>query len=133
MAAWHPIPAAVIACRSGGAAIRESGTWGKRWKGEVADGEKPGRQQEPWQRNPRSSDDMPTTGRAKGFSALHDRFAESLVDIGLEIADVLESDREPNIVLGHTGRLLFGARELLVGGRGRMNDEAFRVTDVGQM
>ena len=45
---------------------------------------------------------------------------------------MLEADREPDEVGRDAGRLLLGLVELLMGGRGRVDDQRLRVADVGE-
>ena len=61
-----------------------------------------------------------------------DRRRERLVEVRDDVVDVLEPDREPDEVVRHArGRLLL-VGQLLVGGRGRMDDQRLRVAHVGQ-
>src|SRR4029453_4315327 len=58
--------------------------------------------------------------------------AEGLVEVGQDVVRVLEPDREPHQVLGHTGGALLVRLELLVGGGRRVDDQRARIADVGQ-
>jgi len=56
-----------------------------------------------------------------------------LVYVGFDVFHVLKADGEADVVLGDAGGgLLFGG-ELLVGGRGGVNDQRFGVADVGDV
>lgn len=56
--------------------------------------------------------------------------SEGLLQVSKDVIDVLDADREPHKIRGDTGRHLLLSRELLVRGRGRMDRQALRVTDV---
>ncbi len=58
---------------------------------------------------------------------------QRLLEIGLDVLDGFDTDREPDEVGSHAGRELFFHCELLVRCRGRMNDEAFRIADIRQI
>ena len=57
---------------------------------------------------------------------------ECLIQIGEDVADILDANRQPH----HLGRDARGSlllrAQLLVRGRGRMDDERLGVADVGQ-
>ena len=57
---------------------------------------------------------------------------DGLVEIGEDVADVLDADREADEFRGDPGGELFFDGELLVGRRGGVNDQRFGVADVGQ-
>ena len=59
--------------------------------------------------------------------------AEAGVEVGLDVLDALQPDRQPHQARGHAGGQLLLAGELAVGGAGRVDDEAAHVADVGQV
>ena len=61
------------------------------------------------------------------------RRLQRLVEIGDDVVDMLDADRQPDIVVGHAGRLLLLGRELRVGGGRRMDGERARVADIGDV
>src|SRR5579871_2610884 len=61
------------------------------------------------------------------------RCPEALVEIGQDIVDMFEPDREPDIAFRHAGGQLFRRIELGMGRRCRVDREAARVADIGDM
>src|SRR5690349_15368987 len=59
--------------------------------------------------------------------------AQGLVEVGLNVFEIFDADGERDVVVRGPGSLLFLRAELLMRRRGGMNDEAFRVANVGQM
>ena len=58
---------------------------------------------------------------------------EAAFDISDDVIDMLDADREAHIAVRHAGRLLLFGRELRVRGRRRMDGEAARVADIGDV
>jgi len=71
-------------------------------------------------------------GRCRALEGVAICGLNRLVEVGDNIADVLDANREPDQFGRDAGISLFFHGELLVGGRGRVNDERFGVADVGQ-
>ena len=60
------------------------------------------------------------------------RGRQRLVEVGDEVVDVLEADRQPDEVVGHAGPILVLGAQLRVGRPGRVDDQRLGVADVGQ-
>ena len=67
------------------------------------------------------------------ISACPGLVVERLVEIGEEVLDILDPDRQPHEVGGDTGGLLLRFVELLVCGRCRMNGERLGIANVGEV
>ena len=52
---------------------------------------------------------------------------------GFEVVDVFDTHRDANHVVRHTDRFSLFERDLLVGGRSRVDHQGLGVTDIGQM
>ena len=61
------------------------------------------------------------------------RCLKCLIQIGLDILDVFQTDADADVVVGYAGGLEFLGRLLAVGSAGRMDDQGFGVADIGQM
>src|SRR5687767_14751566 len=61
------------------------------------------------------------------------RGAERLVEIGDDVVDMLDADRQPDIIVRDAGRQLLLCGQLGVRGRGRVNREAARIADIGDV
>ena len=59
--------------------------------------------------------------------------AQGLVEIGLDVLDVFNSDRHTDVLRGDAGLELFLFGELGVGGGRGMDDQRLGVADVGQV
>src|SRR3984957_5192117 len=55
------------------------------------------------------------------------------IEIGENVVDMFDADRETDIAVGNAGLDLILGRELRMGGRGGMNGEAARVADIGDV
>ena len=66
------------------------------------------------------------------FSILHLDPGQRLVQVGDDVVDRLDTDREAHIVVGDAGELLLLGRELAVGGAGRVDRQALRVAGAWQ-
>src|SRR5512134_4127926 len=60
-------------------------------------------------------------------------FRQGLVDIGQDVVDMLEPDGKPHVVLRHAGRELVLRRELRMRCARRVDGEAARVADIGDV
>jgi hypothetical protein len=58
---------------------------------------------------------------------------ECLSQIGEDVVDMLDPDRQAHIAGGDPGGGLFLGRQLRMGGRGRVNGKAACVTDIGDV
>src|ERR1700683_2820829 len=55
------------------------------------------------------------------------------IEIDENVVDMFNADREPDIAVRNAGLDLVFGRELRMGGRGRVNGEAARVADIGDV
>src|SRR5829696_3128891 len=76
--------------------------------------------------------EVPPNLITRGLSLMPSRSTECLVKIAQDVVDGLETDREPDVVRGDPGRHLLVNGELGMGGRGRVYDQALRVSHVRQ-
>src|SRR5262249_6630032 len=74
-----------------------------------------------------------TTSRRRWASEASSSLLQRLLQIGDDVFLVLEPDRQPHHVGAGTGLRLLLVRQLLVRGRGRMDDQRARVADVGEV
>src|SRR5271165_7667263 len=72
------------------------------------------------------------TNSGRRFLFLRRRL-QRLIEIGQDVVDMLDADRQAHVALGHAGRELFCGRELRVGRRRRVDDERASVADVGDV
>src|SRR5471030_3038354 len=61
------------------------------------------------------------------------RSRDGLIEIPNDVVHILNSNRDSDEVLAHAGGQLLRIVQLLVGGGGRVNDQALGVTEVGQV
>ena len=93
---------------------------------------RPGGIDNPWSSDP--ADRLAQSWRACPSFGLHfgaddtvasiDGSMQRLVNVRLDVRDIFQADGQPHIVRRHAGLLLLGRGQLLVGGRGGMNDQA---------
>ncbi len=74
-----------------------------------------------------STSDLPFPADGEGLGT------QRLVEIPNQVFDVFETDRKANQLRGDTGSRLFRLRQLLVRSGGRVDDQASRVADVGEV
>src|ERR1035437_3336212 len=60
------------------------------------------------------------------------RDLDGLVEVGDDVVDVLDADRDANQLRSHAAGDLIGRRQLLVSGGCGVDDQTLRVADVGQ-
>src|SRR5688500_11516715 len=59
--------------------------------------------------------------------------AQRLAEIGEDVVDVLDADREADIAVRHAGLLLLGRGQLRMRGAGGMDRQAARIADIGDV
>ena len=69
----------------------------------------------------------------RGRRSRRERLRERLLEVVLNVAQMLDADRDPDELRRDAGARLLGGRELLMGGRGRVDDQGLRVADVREM